>query len=805
MKTSVATLLALTVLVLCTASVADVPELINYQGILTDSGGSPLDGSYDLTFKVYPDSGAGAAALWIEQHIGVDVDEGLFNVILGANSPITAGLFSGPERWMGITVDADPEMYPRMRITSVPWALRAAVADSALNATGTGDGHSLDADDGDPVDAVYVDSDGKVGINTTTIGDFQLFVNGDVGIPYEYGYQISSYDAISWDSATGSIRIGTSHPGLLFYAGDVQPRMAIDRSTGNVGIGTPSPSQRLDVAGTAEMDGFRLTTGAATGRVLTSNASGFGTWQPAAAMADSDWVVSGEDIYSYPLGNVGIGDMSPEYKLDVHGDINSNDEYKLKGYTVLHTDGISNIALGQNAGEYNTSWGCAFMGRSAGRSNQGHCNTFVGVFAGTTSTGGANTFVGFNAGNANASGEDNTFLGYYAGDSNTEGNYNTFLGHQAGTANDDGVCNTMVGSDVGEANTSGSNNAFMGFMTGYANTTGEDNVFLGTRAGRYNVSGSRNVFLGNRAGYNETGSDKLYIANGQYDSDVLIYGDFANKEVGIGTLDPASDLEIYRDADDFVGLYITNPNTGISSSEGIYFENEDGTVAGIRFSNADRMSVFNNRPDGYICWSTAGSQRMVVTNGGNVGIGTGSPENLFHVDGVVQIGSIETISDIGANTLGCNSNWYPEPDGSWGLGASGYRWSEVWAVDGTINTSDMRLKEGIRDLDYGLDEVMELKPVSFTWRDRPEAGTRLGLIAQDVKPVMSEVVADRELVVEEGEYGPEFATKPAENLGIYYNQLIPVLIKAVQEQQGMIADQAERIAELEARIAEIEN
>jgi hypothetical protein len=252
-------------------------------------------------------------------------------------------------------------------------------------------------------------------------------------------------------------------------------------------------------------------------------------------------------------------------------------------------------------------------------------------------------------------------------------------------------------------------------------------------------------------------------------------------------------------------MYIENPNTGSSSSEGIYFKNEDGTVTGIRLQNSDQMSIFNNRPAGYISWSTAGSQRMTIANDGNVGIGTGSPENLLHVDGVVQIGSIETISDGGSYALITNSSWLPSTDGVRSLGISANRWSAVWAVDGTINTSDARLKEGIADLGYGLSEIMQLRPVSFRWRDRPEAGKRLGLIAQDVQPVISEVVADTEIEVKEGEYGPELTTKPAENLGIYYNQLVPVLIKAVQEQQGMIEEQAERIAELEARIAQIEN
>lgn len=100
---------------------------------------------------------------------------------------------------------------------------------------------------------------------------------------------------------------------------------------------------------------------------------------------------------------------------------------------------------------------------------------------------------------------------------------------------------------------------------------------------------------------------------------------------------------------------------------------------------------------------------------------------------------------------------------------------------------------------------MALRPVSFQWRDRPEDGTKLGLIAQEVQPVISEVVADQVVTMEEGAGGPQRTVKPAENLGIYYSELIPVLTKAVQEQQSLIKEQAEKIRELEARISRVEN
>ncbi len=71
--------------------------------------------------------------------------------------------------------------------------------------------------------------------------------------------------------------------------------------------------------GPVRMDGFRLTTGPSNGYVLTSDSSGNGTWQAAPGGSDSDWVISGSNMYSGVSGNVGIGDSTPGAKLDIGG------------------------------------------------------------------------------------------------------------------------------------------------------------------------------------------------------------------------------------------------------------------------------------------------------------------------------------------------------------------------------------------------------------------------------------------------------------------------------------------------------
>jgi hypothetical protein len=76
-------------------------------------------------------------------------------------------------------------------------------------------------------------------------------------------------------------------------------------------------------AGVIYVEGFRMPTGASAGYVLTCDANGVGTWQPApggGGGADSDWQIFGINMYSLVPGNVGIGTASPVVKLDVVGD-----------------------------------------------------------------------------------------------------------------------------------------------------------------------------------------------------------------------------------------------------------------------------------------------------------------------------------------------------------------------------------------------------------------------------------------------------------------------------------------------------
>ncbi|MFZ1708474.1 MAG: hypothetical protein WAW20_07730, partial [Anaerolineae bacterium] len=101
---------------------------IAYQGRLADAGGSPLTGAYSIIFRLY-NSASGGAPLWEEQWTGtngVQVSDGLFNVMLGSLTPIPQTVVTGNNTlWLGITVGTDDEMAPRVQLGSVPFAVQA--------------------------------------------------------------------------------------------------------------------------------------------------------------------------------------------------------------------------------------------------------------------------------------------------------------------------------------------------------------------------------------------------------------------------------------------------------------------------------------------------------------------------------------------------------------------------------------------------------------------------------------------------------------------------------------------------------
>jgi microcystin-dependent protein len=107
------------------AAGGNVPVLLNYQGVLRNPAGEPLDETVKLTFRIYNEPLDAAAPLWTEVHENVVVRGGLFNVVLGDVSALSPTLFNAPDRYLGIAVKDNAELLPRQKFASVPYAMRA--------------------------------------------------------------------------------------------------------------------------------------------------------------------------------------------------------------------------------------------------------------------------------------------------------------------------------------------------------------------------------------------------------------------------------------------------------------------------------------------------------------------------------------------------------------------------------------------------------------------------------------------------------------------------------------------------------
>jgi hypothetical protein len=123
------------------ASGQSVPQLIAYQGRLTNPAGIPLDAvSVNLTFTFYPTE-FGITPFLIVAQPSVPVTKGIYNLLIGSGGILPgtettlAGVFQNHAQvWMGVQVNSDPEMTPRARIASAAFALKAEKAEKAEKA-----------------------------------------------------------------------------------------------------------------------------------------------------------------------------------------------------------------------------------------------------------------------------------------------------------------------------------------------------------------------------------------------------------------------------------------------------------------------------------------------------------------------------------------------------------------------------------------------------------------------------------------------------------------------------------------------
>jgi len=115
-----------------------IPQLMNYQGLLTDDSGTPITATTTVEFRIW-DSPAGGTELWMESQSVTPDAQGLFNVLLGSVNPIPGSALAGAEAYVGLTIDSGPELMPRTQVVAVAYAFRTETVDGAMGGTISGD------------------------------------------------------------------------------------------------------------------------------------------------------------------------------------------------------------------------------------------------------------------------------------------------------------------------------------------------------------------------------------------------------------------------------------------------------------------------------------------------------------------------------------------------------------------------------------------------------------------------------------------------------------------------------------------
>lgn len=268
-------------------------------------------------------------------------------------------------------------------------------------------------------------------------------------------------------------------------------------------------------------------------------------------------------------------------------------------------------------------------------------------------------------------------------------------------------------------------------------------------------------------------SDNYNFDNG------TLYVDASNNRVGLGTISPQYTLDIATDSPRMRQVALTGTNSSLllfQNTGGSAYLGLDSSAGGLAGQYTLNMWHSGAYP---IVFATNNTERIRIQSDGIflVGKNAGGISNAigceFRPDGIVASAQ--------AGSTNSNLSYY-----LYSTGAGAYRFyvgmgGTVYATSTTISAvSDQRFKENIRDLDVGLSAIMQLKPRKFDWKEGKGMNIKnaRGFIAQEFEQVFPDLIDEWADPAPEGE-------EPYKSVR---QDLIPVLVKAIQEQQTIIQD-----------------
>jgi hypothetical protein len=262
--------------------------------------------------------------------------------------------------------------------------------------------------------------------------------------------------------------------------------------------------------------------------------------------------------------------------------------------------------------------------------------------------------------------------------------------------------------------------------------------------------------------------------------------------LGIGTSSPKAPLQINT----FGGLDGNGNQFYITNNQ--YYDSTDARDESLKAGYSNRI-VLDNNAGGILFQTTSTSaagantavtltERARIDSSGNLLVGTTSTSTTTAGARIQNFGGgFYNFSLADAGTTNSDSRYL-----LYSTGASAYRFyvgmgGTVFATSTTITAiSDQRLKENIRDLDDGLATVMALKPRKFDWKTGKGKDIKndRGFIAQEFETVLPDMIDTWRDPAPEGE----------EAYKAINANLIPTLVKAIQEQQAMIESLRQRLS-----------
>jgi hypothetical protein len=294
--------------------------------------------------------------------------------------------------------------------------------------------------------------------------------------------------------------------------GEIYPKDLTDQ----VGIGTPDPSEMIDVVGNIKTSG--------TYKIGSTNVLKYTALNGLFVLAAGNDTMTG-------WHNIGIGNNALTHNSS------GTQNFAFGQWSMQeNTTGYSNVALGDMTLQKNTT---------------GDQNEAVGESALRFNiSGDYNSAIGYDALGSNISGNSNIAIGYDANFSNTTGDSNVSIGAMSLFLNDTGRVNTAVGSGAGYSNL-GDGNVFLGYRAGYYET-GNDKLYIHNSSGTPLIGGD---FSTKRLGVNiASPTAKLHVF-GNATTDDLLYVSNDKDATKDSTFNIDKRGYIFRGADPFIHNY----------------------------------------------------------------------------------------------------------------------------------------------------------------------------------------------------------------------------------------------------------